>query len=281
MLSKLYRAYPVVRDIPNPNDLITPNIVLTPEQQSLENVDLRPWCGPIKDQGQSSACHDSETEVLTQTGWKLFENITFEDKLATINPETAELLYENPTNLIKYQFNGQLITADRMGLNFKVTPNHNMLVKQWSEKNRTLANDFSLVEASKLGWYSGLLNNIVWNGSNPYSETYILKGIENAHLKKDRRDKLVKTETWLKFLGIYLAEGTMLARDQRKKPAKGRTKVGVSYKIQIAGFKEREKDFIRTLLKDLNVNTLELAGPSNKYTTNPHCAETIYCHLNL
>jgi C1A family cysteine protease len=53
-LSKLYRVYPVVKDAPDPRDLAIAPLNLPPATESI--VDLREWCGPIKDQGQGSSC---------------------------------------------------------------------------------------------------------------------------------------------------------------------------------------------------------------------------------
>jgi len=45
-------------------------------------------------QGQ---CYDSETEVLTENGWKLFKELTKKDKVATLNQETGEQEWQFPS----------------------------------------------------------------------------------------------------------------------------------------------------------------------------------------
>ena len=56
MLSKLYRIYPVVKDKTDDRDLTLPVPTLTGDQAAQEWVDLRPFCGPVKDQGQAGSC---------------------------------------------------------------------------------------------------------------------------------------------------------------------------------------------------------------------------------
>lgn len=56
MLSKLYRQYPVVKDNPDNRDIALPAPELTPEEAKQQSVDLRNFCGPVKDQGQTSSC---------------------------------------------------------------------------------------------------------------------------------------------------------------------------------------------------------------------------------
>ena len=38
------------------------------------------YTGPIFDN-----CYDEQTEVLTYDGWKLFKDVVYEDRMATIN----------------------------------------------------------------------------------------------------------------------------------------------------------------------------------------------------
>ena len=55
--------------------------------------------------------------------------------------------------------------------------------------------------------------------------------------------------SWLKFLGIYIAEGTII---------KPKTyKVKATYRIQLAAAKKREKDFIKEILYELGINATE------------------------
>ena len=83
-------------------------------------------------EGQGNfGCHDSETEVLTKDGWKYFKDLTMDDELATIAPNTDfnnEITYEKPTQLFEYDHMSSLVTSKDSTLTFNVTPNHRMLV---------------------------------------------------------------------------------------------------------------------------------------------------------
>lgn len=212
-------------------------------------VDLMPEVEEVENQRDAGSCHDDQTEVLTENGWKLFADVSMEDRLATVNPETSELIYEHPVRLVRLPYIGKLVCGEHRYLNFRVTPDHKMLVRKWSESKRTLNDSYELVEASNLGWYFGLMGRIKWDGGAGAREEYILPGVPHKH-KPQREPLSIPMATWLKFIGIYLAEGTMLKRDQRDGM--------VSYKIQIAGVKQREKDFIRNLLSEIGVTALEL-----------------------
>lgn len=224
-------------DKPDPRDF---KFKITIPHELPSMVDLRNLCPPVYNQGGIGSCHDDITEVLTIEGWKLFKDISKEDKLASVNPETKEIIFENPINIISYEYNGLLYKLNRNNLDFAVTPNHKMLVRKWNEKERTLSNDYELIEIKDIGWYSGLLNNVkqIVNTDN----NYIIEGIKHKH-KPQRLDKIVKLNDWLEFLGIFVAEGTLLKE---------------KYKIQLAASKEREKEFIRNVLFKLDIHALEL-----------------------
>jgi hypothetical protein len=234
-------------DLPDNRDLIYK--IVRPEAE-LESVFLKDkYIIPsIVDQGALGSCHDSETEVLTDEGFKLFKDLTGEERLATINPDNGKLIFEKPVKIHRYVHKGKLHCVDNQSLNFKVTGNHKMLVRKWDESARTLGGKYELIEMQNIGWYVGLMNRVKWDGEGS-EEYFVLKGVEHKQ-KPQRQDKKVPMSTWLRFLGVYLAEGTILKEDQQK----GR----ISYKIQLAAFKDREKDFIRETLHDLGVSPLEL-----------------------
>lgn len=203
---------------------------------------------PVFNQDKLGSCHDSITEVLTSSGWKLFNDISYSDKLATVNPITSELVYENPTSLTKYNFCGNLIVGNNKFLNFAVTPNHKMLVRKWNEQKRTLNNSYEFLDAENLGWYSGLLNRITYLGTSKETH-YVIKGIKDHKYITGRKDIRVPMEAFLKFLGIFIAEGTLVTHNESSKKD--------FYYIQLAAVKEREKTFIRKILSEMNLHVIE------------------------
>lgn len=216
-------------------------------------VDMRSQCPAPYNQQQLGSCHDNKTEVLTDSGWKHFSNVRPSDKLASVNPETSEILFETPTGFTRYFYQGEMVSVQRKDLNFSVTPDHTMIVRKWSEKDRTLSSVYERVEAKNLGWYCGLMTNVVWNGVSQAmaaGSSYQLSSIESSQFSHGRDETHIPLSTWNKFLGLYLAEGTMLI-ENRGIHSNG-------YKIQIAATKTREKEFCRTVFGELGVVALEL-----------------------
>lgn len=201
---------------------------------------------PILDQGQLGACHDPETEVLTQRGWLPFPELTTENELATVDPATQRLTYEKPLRVIAKQFSGDLYQVSNQRHDFAVTADHKMLVRCWDERARTLGKEYTFVNMSDLGWYVGLMPKVYYAGSRA-SDTYTIPGIPGYKRSSQRVDLTVPMTVWLEFLGIYLADGTMLTSTSKR-----------PNKIQIAATKERKKTYFRQVLESLGLNCLEL-----------------------
>lgn len=208
-----------------------------------ESVDLRSKMPPVYDQGMIGSCHDDKTEVLTSVGWKLWSEIIGNESFATVDPQTSELTYEAATRIFRIPYKGKLVCAENNSINFRVTPEHKMLVRKWNEKARTLEDRFSFVEAGKIGWYCGLMNKVIWRGGDNLGEQTILAGVDHK-LKSQRIDIQVKTADWMRFVGIYLAEGTMY---------KNPTDPNIGYRVQLAGVKERERIFIQDTLQSIGL----------------------------
>ena len=239
------RALGYVKDPPSAKDVDFSTLALAARKMP-ESASLRDFVVEVLDQGQLGSCHDDQTEVLTDHGWRLFAALDGSERLATVDPGTSELTYERPTAIVRFPFEGELVCAESESLNFRVTPDHKMLLRRWNQKSTTLADHYEFVPASEIGWYAGLMNRVVWNGEAT-CESFTLPGVDHKH-KPQRSPRNVPMASWLRFLGIYLAEGTMLKSTNR-----------VEYKIQIAAVKEREKAFVRETLCAIGVNALELA----------------------
>ena len=108
--------------------------------------------------GNWGTCHSFDTEVLTKHGWKLFKNVTKYDQLGSIDPETRSLIFEHPTKLISYHYEGKIIVGNHRSVDFMVTPDHNMLISEYHPKTKTFS-EFKFVSADKLPLYFKLMTN--------------------------------------------------------------------------------------------------------------------------
>jgi hypothetical protein len=70
-------------------------------------------------------CYSDDTEVLTDSGWKLFKDVDEHvDLAATRNPDTKEMTYTPINFKVEYDYEGDLLEWASTEVNFCVTPEH-------------------------------------------------------------------------------------------------------------------------------------------------------------
>lgn len=145
-------------------------------------------------------CYDEETEVLTYNSWKKISQITFNDRIATLNRKSGELEYQRPTRIYAYPYKGRMYSARNNNIDIKVTPNHRLYVKRNSNS------DFELVTAEEAfgKYYYRYKATALWN--KPDTEIFILPSIYRGQFGLSKEIQ-IKMDDWLKFFGFWLAEG--------------------------------------------------------------------------
>ena len=155
------------------------------------------------DTGKKSifGCYSSDTEVLTDKGWKLHPDVSLDDKVAcldfTVRPHV--LRWENPLKLWEYDYTGDMINIKNVSTDIMVTPNHNLFIKQNSKV--IPFEKWQLVEASAVP-YSFKIKH-----SAPMAE----KGKHRTpqYFKLGFRCKRLPMNDWLRFLGYWISEGSL------------------------------------------------------------------------
>lgn len=111
-------------------------------------------------------CYDIETEVLTDSGWKEWPDVTSDDRLATRTTDGV-IEYHKPSKLISYEHSGRMYRVEAENVDLLVTPDHNMLICYTTTKTGRKRNDFSLVKAEDIGAKSHCYIKIgTWLGDN-------------------------------------------------------------------------------------------------------------------
>ncbi len=184
---------------------------------------------PSLNQGQWGYCHTADTEVLTDRGFVLWPEYNWSDLLATVNPITHRLEFQLPFEKHVYDYNGLMVYGTGRRLDFGVTPDHQMYVRKWDERARTLSPRYSFVRAEDLGWYSGLL-------AAPSGQT----GTELVELEVPG-DRRYDGDDFLALLGLLVSDG-YAGGSEGSRPGKG-TKNWVSF----ASFREETRQTILAL----------------------------------
>lgn len=155
------------------------------------------------------SCYSSDTEVMTNNGWKLIKDVDIStDLIISLNPDTHEIEFVKAVDFITSPVNGELYHYQSRNMDFCVTGNHNMYA--YYKDCHDIPRSIPLVEASSIKKsYMLPLTGFSWNGSD--QEYFVLP--ETKQLEQYTRkeiivpEKTIPMEDWLEFFGFYLADG--------------------------------------------------------------------------
>ena len=148
------------------------------------------------------ACYSEDTEVLTDSGWKLFKELKQEDKILSMD-EKNNAYYQKDWKFQKHWFDGKLIHFKNQKVDLLVTPNHNLYVKTQKGKFKHRRAD-TLLETSTDLSFKKAFN---WEGNK--QEYFVLP--EYTHRQgngyRTRKEVAIPMNIWLEFLGYFFSEG--------------------------------------------------------------------------
>jgi hypothetical protein len=210
-------------------------------------------------------CFDDKTEILTDSGWKLFKDLDKTEKVATLNTENKGIEYQKPTHYIAYDYLGKLIniSSEKKIIECAVTPNHLVLRTDRHKKKLFKERADSLTDKGfipRTGKWAGRDNGYFtlpayhkeWNfgGRN---------GKMNFTKIKNEPEKKIAINDWFAFLAWYLSEGSMHDSQYGVNISQTKHKDIVRHVIRKIGFKmsENEAGFV--------ISSVQLASYLHKY----------------
>lgn len=138
-------------------------------------------------------CYDRETEILTPSGWVRFDELQQPTQVAQVDPETLEMSWSFPREIIRYHYRGPMIHWRNDTVDLLVTPDHRMVFQnEWAFDHR---NDqvWQIAPAWTLPRRFYVPQAAVWNG-------------EDAH-GVPLGDTVIPGDEYAKFMGAWLSEG--------------------------------------------------------------------------
>jgi LAGLIDADG-like domain len=135
-------------------------------------------------------CYSDDTEILTEDGWLLFKGWSGQ-AIATVNLETERLEYQDPIGGLQvYSYKGDLIEFPGAAHNALVTPNHNMVLQRhdgsWGRERADKMECRARARVLSAPAYAYA----------PHHEAFEVAG------------KNIPSTTFLKFLGLFIADGS-------------------------------------------------------------------------
>jgi phosphoribosylamine-glycine ligase/intein/homing endonuclease len=189
-------------------------------------------------------CYDDKTEVLTSDGWKLFKDVSREDEICTLEPNTHAIEFNRPYAIVSFDHHKKLISIQNRALDIVVTPDHNMYVESQQDHKKHREN-FGFVKARDLQSQSRMMRTGKWAGRA--RESFTLPSVSIGHFEghqvqlRETGAIEIPMGIWLAFMGIWLSDGSVSAN-------RG------SYRVSIAQRKPAQTERIEGLLSKLPFN---------------------------
>lgn len=178
------------------------------------SADFKPTFADLEAWKNIFECHDEETEVLTSSGFKKFnEVIDYEEstdtvinckpkdnvKIACFNPDTEGLEYHEPSRATLYNYDGDMYHFANEKFDIKVTPNHDM----WVSKRKNIKNSKHTWDK----WEKVKAEDLSINNYYKFRSCANWKGNDQENI--EILGKQVPAKLYMEFLGYLLSEGSI------------------------------------------------------------------------
>lgn len=156
-------------------------------------------------------CQSPDTQILTQDGWKFLPEISDTEKIYTLNVLTNKIELQQIEKKIDQPYNGLMYHIYNRFIDQLVTPNHRFLIED-KKGNKFYKTAQELFEYRSSDWK--IPKKGLWDGiKNEYYTIPSFSGFDNSpknKIKEWSNDINIKSEDWFAFLGLYLAEGSVV-----------------------------------------------------------------------
>ena len=163
-------------------------------------------------------CFDDKTEILTEKGWKFFKDLDKTEKVATLNTETNEIEYHKPYAYQKYFYKGEMyhFYSQNKSIDLLVTPDHTLWgYASTHEKNKRIWSKLKPFIVSNIPYRLRIPKTGIWKGKKieyfilpEYKKEWISGKGKGIYKVFHKPDLAINMKSWLKFFGLYLAEGS-------------------------------------------------------------------------
>ena len=173
-------------------------------------------------------CFSSDTQILTKRGWKFFHEIVIGSEVLTMNPETKIAEWQSVERLQSYPYRGDLLHFKGRSIDLLVTPDHHLYVDKRSNSRKNEWKGWHTAKAEEIfGKYNYRMSRqVIWQSID--IEDQITIGLRSY-----------PTNIFLKFLGMYLGDGSCYQRE------KG------NYIVKIAAIMEKDYKQVAELFEQL------------------------------
>lgn len=159
-------------------------------------------------------CISEHTQILTRRGWIGYKTISMSDEVATLNPKTGQLEYQQPTEMFIRHHTGKMVHVESRTVDLLVTPDHDLWVRpyenRWGDHSWRKKQAKDILGCHKQQWQMRM--DAEWEGEErdtfqvPFREYPGARNLGNMPM-----------DSFLRFLGWYISEGHLIEPDNKPK----------------------------------------------------------------
>lgn len=198
------------------------------EEISMYPADVEKYAGLSFSQpvfmGLDWGCHDEETRILTDSGFKYFRDLLATDKVAQWAPDTRLMTFVTPLARTVRDWDQPLLHfKSRGGLDLLVTHTHRMRVR--SQRGDWVTQPAGEVADAGGGVY--FVGHVNWTGADV--ATFELPGVSSSAGYSGCCPKIFRMDDWLELLGYLITGGRTINPETYQKIQDCLDRTGVPY----------------------------------------------------
>lgn len=159
-------------------------------------------------------CYTPDVLILSESGWKRLGDIKEGENILTLNTDNGEIEIKPVLKKIEYEYSGEMVRIKGRNINDLVTPNHKFPIFNRNKKFDGFYTAENILNRDiKSQSHCYIPKTGKWTGCG--DKEFILKGIENPSKRQLSNhpdcasDVAIPIEQFMKFMGIYLSEGSV------------------------------------------------------------------------
>ena len=227
--------------VKNANGRIYPEEVLKKEVEKYQQA--------IVEKRAYGECYTTDAMILTSKGWKSIVDVKEGEDVLTLNTETNEIEIHPVLRKIERNHNGKLIRIKGNSINDLVTPEHGFPIYGRNHKFKGFYTAQDILDKKIPDQkHCYIPKQGLWK-TNDDNDFFVIKALSDERLsiitnkklkEKYSQDLIIPMDIWVKFMGIYLSEGSC-------------THTGKGYVVTIHQKKDEICEEIETMLNSWGI----------------------------
>jgi len=163
--------------------------------------------------GVDWGCHDEETRILTEDGFRYFRELTGKERVAQWDPDTRKMTFVEPKVLTVRDWDKPLLHFKTDGYDLMVTDTHRM--RTGTRQSSAWLTESAGKTAAR-GGAAKFVGYVGWDGEE--RETFMLPGVARSAGYAGSAARELRMDDWLELLGYFISEGGVCLRGDDQKP---------------------------------------------------------------